>query len=232
MRIKTEGIFLGKVRFGDTGQILKIFTRDAGLRGFVSKSNRNKNSALSACHFPLAPLALSFDLRENRDLQFLSELSLLRPLPGIYDDPMRASVATFLAELLTRALEEHYVNEALFDLVLNSAERLSSENQFSSLHLETMMGMADCLGFAPDVSGIDDGFDLSEGVRCRNTEERKYVLSGPIAASFIRLAGKKEPVFSKQERTLLTEIMLDYFKLHLPHMRPVRSLEVIKAVFS
>jgi len=220
------------VRFGDTGQILKIFTREAGLRGFVSKGVRNKKSAHSACYFPLAPLVLSFDLRETRDLQFLSELSLLRPLPSIYEDPLRASVATFLAELLARALEEHYVNEALFDFVLNSIEHLSAEESFSSLHLHTMMGIADCLGFAPEVSGTGDGFDLSEGVRCRNAEGRKHVLSGPIAASFIRLAGKKETVFSKQERSLLTEIMLDYFKLHLPHMRPVRSLEVIKAVFS
>jgi len=232
MRINTAGIFLGKIRFGDNGQILKIFTREAGLLSFVTKGVRSKKSAIAACHFALAPLQIAFDFREKNDLQHPTEIGLLRALPALYDDPLRASVAGFVAEVMLRALEDRYVNEALFDFMLERTEHLANDPQVAALHLHILMGMAERLGFAPNIEGIDQSFDLSEGVRCRPDEGRQYAVHGATAEAFIRLAQcDTNAFFSKKERVELTDLMLDYFKLHLPHMRPVRSLEVIKAVF-
>jgi DNA repair protein RecO (recombination protein O) len=225
------GIFLGRIRIGDNTDILKIFTHHSGLISFVSKGARAKNNRISSLFRPLSRLHCSFRLRDNRELQFLQSAEALAPSEDalLGEHPVRGAVATFLAEVLVRAVEDGYRNEGLFDFLNEQISLLATEENFVNRHLICLLGLARVLGIEPESQGIGSGFHLSEGHPCPEDVQNPYVLRGPDAERFRACLTGRMPE-DRQSRSALTDHLILYFRLHLEHMRPLKSPEVLREV--
>ena len=100
-----------------------------------------------------------------------------------------------------------------------------------------MLNLTGFLGFYPDLSdNTRNGFDLLEGVYSDNYANKNVIYKNDFY-QFKKLLGinfdaVQEVSFSKEERQVVLQIIIQYFKLHLGNFRNPKSLQVLETVFS
>ena len=109
-----------------------------------------------------------------------------------------------------------------------------SEEDFVNLHLYFMMELTKYLGFEPQ-----NNFSVQESFfDCRNGNYTSMSLAFPLGlgkedsilfSEFLKINSLKTKLSNVQRRTLL-DILLAYYRLHIPGFNEIRSLEVLKEV--
>lgn len=183
MTESAEGFVLREIRYGDTASIVKIYTRDKGLRSFIVKglrpsggrsgrSSRNRQAKVGL--FPL--LELEFTYEERRESQTLYALRQFRPLgraQELYADVSKVCMLTFIAEVLGKCLAEGQADEGLYDFIAAFVQRLdAAEKPYGHYHIWFLLMLSRYLGCYPQVADVlydTPGlvFDLQEGRFCR-----------------------------------------------------------------
>jgi DNA repair protein RecO (recombination protein O) len=149
---KTTGIVLSSIRYKESSIIVKIFTRDLGLKSYLVNGVRSqaKNSKI-ALYQPLTILELVVYDKENSGLQRISEARLHRANQLIPFDFTRTGLALFMTEVISRSIYENYQNESLFDFLSESISLLDNQNiALSQFPLVFLIEKAKFLGFAPE----------------------------------------------------------------------------------
>lgn len=183
MTESAEGFVLREIRYGDTGSIVKIYTRDKGLRSFIVKGLRpsgarsaraSRNRQAKAALFPM--LELEFTYVERRESQTLYVLRQFRPTglaQGLYADVSKVCMLTFIAELLSKCLADGQADEALYDYIARFIRRLdAAEKPYGHYRVWFLLTLSRYLGCYPQVADVlydTPGlmFDLQEGRFCR-----------------------------------------------------------------
>lgn len=238
---KVRGIVLHHLNYGDSSIIVHLYTDLYGRQSVMIKGARGqrKNRTVSLYH-PLALLDIEFYYKENRDLQQIREARPITPLQGIISDPLKNTVALFLAEVLFRSLREIESNRALFDFLNTSIQYFDLIDQGASLfHLHFLTNLTRYLGFRPELPKEegDYWFDLESGkfsvikpfhamrLDPGATKQLQLLLETPVD----QLASLKIP---RKDRNLLIESLLDYYGLHLEGMGEVKSFAILKSIFA
>ena len=113
---KTAGIVLSSIRYKESSIIVKIFTRDLGLKPYLVNGVRTQgNKSKIALYQPMTLLDLVVYNKENSGLQRISEARLQRANQLIPFDFTRTGLAFFMTEVISRSIYENYQNETLFD---------------------------------------------------------------------------------------------------------------------
>ena len=109
---KTAGIVLSHIKYKDSSIIVRIFTRELGLKGYLVNGVRSlgKGSKI-ALYQPLTLLDLVVYDKENSGLQRISEAKIKHPQRLIPFDMIRTSLALFSTEVISRSILEGYQNE-------------------------------------------------------------------------------------------------------------------------
>ena len=121
---RSEAIILKGVKFGESSEILSIFTREMGKIKAVAKGKRRPKSHLAASLEPFKLSEIVFYFRPDRDLQLIKEAKVLRSFDGFREDYRKASLGFGLLELLEHALPEHTPHEKVFQMTLKAFEIL------------------------------------------------------------------------------------------------------------
>ena len=107
-----------------------MFTRQYGRLSFAVQLPRSPHAKLKKQYFqPLTLLNIEADIRQQANLQKISEVSLLSPLPSLLSEPSKLAIGLFVSEFLHYALRDEQQNEPLFDYVRSSIEWLDSREQ-------------------------------------------------------------------------------------------------------
>ena len=184
----TEGFVLREIRYGDTGSVVKIYTKDKGLRSFMVKGLRSsasssRNSRKKSAQSALLPLLeVEFTYIEKRESQTLYSLQQFRPCSGgsrLYADVAKTCMLTFVAELLSKCLAEEQADEALYASLSRFVWRLEeAEKPYGHYHIWFLLLLSRYLGCYPQtMTGVGLGattaqpavaqpecfFDLQEG---------------------------------------------------------------------
>src|SRR5690606_11414490 len=148
---KTNGIVINYIKYRETSIIVKIFTRELGLKSYLVNSiRREKSKAKIAFYQPLNLLDLVVYDREGNSLNRISETKLYYAFQRIPFDFYRSGVALFVGEVLGKAIYENYHNEDLFDFVQESVIYLDRETTNLSIYpLSFLLQLTVFLGFAP-----------------------------------------------------------------------------------
>lgn len=238
MLIKTEGIILQNVKYGDKKLILKVFTKQHGLVTFNAVASRSPNSKIKpASTLPLQLVELSFNSKLNKDIQQLLESNLLYVFDNVSKDFNKLTVAQFLNEILVKCIKEQHPNEELFDFIAASYKWFNeSREDYNNFHICFLFELSKYLGFEPhnnfDYQNIY--FDTREG------KFTTYSLGFPLGFDKMRsenflkvfdanLLGK--PI-GRIERNELLECLLAYFKMHVAGFNELRSYAVLKELFA
>jgi DNA repair protein RecO (recombination protein O) len=237
---KSRGIVLHQLKYADSGIVVQLYTLKFGRQSFLVKGMRKKKSGKHNALFqPLTILDLEFYYKESRDMQVIKEFSLHYSPADIFTDIKKTSVAIFLGEVLTSVLREETPNKDLFAFIEDSIIYFDGcgEN-FANFHIAFLAGLCSYLGFEPGLRpGPDDiYFDLINGtfvpVPPLHGNYAGREISDILAAFFSSsYDNSRKIVLNGTLRNEALGILVNYYSVHLPGLKKIRSLEVLKEVF-
>ena len=255
MKVKTEAIVLHSFKYGESKMIVDTFTKTHGRLSFVVPLPRSAHSKLKKQYFqPLTLLNIDADIQQQSQLQKISEASIAAPLPSLLSDPSKLAIALFICEFLYHALRDEQQNEPLFEYVCTSIQWLDQrESDFANFHLVFLMHLSRFLGFYPnldssryEVRGYEDRldrrgedslyFDLRAAEFCSLTSTHRDFLM-PQEAGRIRLLMRMDYAtmhlfrMGRADRNRILEIIIHYYRLHIPQFPELRSLPVLQELF-
>jgi DNA repair protein RecO (recombination protein O) len=238
---KTRGIVLHQAKYTDSGIIVHVYTHNHGRMSFIVKGARNKKAGRHTIFFqPMFILDLVIYYKESRSMQTIREFSVSYTPSDIHSNIKKSSVAIFLGEVLYSVLREESANEELFEFIEDSVVFFDNARQdYANFHLGFMAGLSSYLGFEPGSgSGRNDiYFDMLNGNFVSvppvhghyANPEISSILSDLFSASYNNL---KDIILTGSLRNEVLEVLVSYYSLHLPGLKKVKSLKVLKEVFS
>lgn len=226
---KTTGIVLNSIRYKESSLIVKIFTRELGLKSYLVNGVRTQGTKSKiALYQPMTLLDLVVYNKDNLGLQRISEARLQRANQLIPFDFTRTGLALFMTEVISRSIYENYQNETLFDFLRESICHLDSkEVGLSQFPLVFLIEKARFLGFAPEES---TGFLIESRSQPFTQEELK------MAEDYIQML--MEESFSCESsvplglRRKILDHLLDFYSQHLENPGPWKSLLILRQLLN
>jgi DNA repair protein RecO (recombination protein O) len=238
---KTRGIILHQIKYTDSGIIAQIYTRKFGRLSFLIRGMRNRKAGKHNILFqPMFILDMEIQHKDTREIQVLKEFSVAFTPFNIYSDIRKSSVAIFLGEILTSVLREESPHEDLFNFIEDSITYFENCSEgFANFHIAFLSGLSSYLGFEPALRVDNDHsyFDMSDGSFVQGrpmhnnyaSKEISDILANFFSSSY-ESAG--QIVLNGALRNEVLETIVKYYSLHLPGLKRIKSLEVLKEVFS
>ncbi|HMM12363.1 MAG TPA: DNA repair protein RecO [Bacteroidales bacterium] len=235
----SRGIVLQQLRYSESSLIVKLFSEQHGLLTFMVKGAYGKRSRLRPALFqPLNLLEFVATVQAHKDFQYFTEVAVDVPYHSIPGDPVKRTIALFLAELLSKTLLEQGPNPMLFGFVHSGLLWLDLQHDhFADFHLYFMLELSRHLGFYPRLQVEPDWqvFDLLDGTFRAKPASPNYFLEKEDAQLFRQLAETKLEDLAACRHTLaqrrrLLDILILYYQLHLPVFKGLQAHEVLRAV--
>lgn len=237
MLTKTRAIVLHSIKYGEQQLIVDMLTAELGRQSFICRMPTTQRGKLKKQLFqPLTMLELEADIRPQGGLQRLRDVRMSAPFSSIPFDARKLSIALFLAEFLLHVSRGEQRDGALFSYVEQSLQWLDgSTGGFANFHLVFMMRLSRFVGFFPNLDGYCQGavFDLRDGVFCSSPPQHSdFVESKEASLIGLLMRINYETMhlvrMSRQERNRATELILAYYRLHIPDFPELRSVAVLK----
>ncbi|MFN3999117.1 DNA repair protein RecO [Algoriphagus sp.] len=224
---KTSGLVLSSIRYKDTSIIVKIFTRELGLKSYLINGVRSmgKGSKM-ALYQPLTLLDLVVYNKENSGLQRISEAKLQRAHQRIPFDFSRTSIALFMTEVINRSIYENYQNESLYDFLSESVVFLDQEETvLAHFPLVFLIEKSKYLGFSPEDA---EGFILESDKQPFSHEELPLTLNylQTLVVEKYQCSGKVSGFLRRK----LLDHLLDFYAQQMENPSSFKSLTVIRQV--
>jgi DNA repair protein RecO (recombination protein O) len=145
-----------------------------------------------------------------------------------------------LGEVLTSVLKEESPHEEMFDFIEESIIYFEGCREgYANFHIAFLAGLSSFLGFEPGIKeNINDTyFDMLNGLFVPSPPVHGNYASPEVSALladfFVSSYDNINTItLSGALRNELLETLLRYYSLHLPGLKRIKSLEVLKEVFS
>ena len=241
MEVKTRAIVLQTIKYGDSQLIVDLFTEKLGRMSFVVRIPKSSKSKGRRQFFqPLMILNLEFDYRLKANLQKMKDVSISVPFIDIPYSPYKLSISMFLAELLVHATKGEQKGEPLFSFLMESILWLDqAQKGFSNFHIVFMIRLSAFLGFFPN---IEDGckgdyFDLVDGCFVAMVPTHSRYLGADDSLKMLNLLRLNYQTMhlyamSRIERNRCIEVLLLYYRIHVPGFPELKSFSVLKELFA
>ena len=135
---------------------------------------------------------------------------MAQPYSSIPFDARKLSITLFLADFLCYATRAEQQNNSLFAYIENSLQWLDGCNaSFANFHLVFLMRLTRFVGFFPNIDDYREGdcFDLNYD-----------------SMHLFRM--------SHDDRNRIIDVLLHYYRLHVPNFPELRSLAVLKQLWA
>ena len=236
---KIEGIVLQSVRYGDTSLIVRVFTRNFGLKSYMVKGVFNRTSKSRAALFQNLNLIQYVEAgKPNKStLGYLKDVQLSTIYQSIPFVMNKSAILMYVSELLTKTITEQEQNAALYDFIFRSLQWLDLvERDYANFPLFFTLELTRHLGFYPKTNH-ETGFcfDMMEGSFAHDYPIHPYYFDAETAALLTRFLNLgideacRLPFRASQRRELLDGLIV-FMRLHAPVMKDFRSHEVLKTV--
>lgn len=241
MLVKTEAIVLHAIKFGESRLIVDMFTREVGRVSFAVPIPKTSKGRLKKQYFqPMTLLEVECDVRQRDQLQKLKDARLLAAYASIPFSPEKLALSLFTAEFLCHALRAEQQNEPLFVYLYDSMQWLDMiDTGFANFHLTFLIRMSRFLGFYPNLDDYVRGciFDLRTATFSLQVPTHRDFLQPDDAQRIHTLMRMDFPTMhlfrlSRQERNRITEVLLHYYQLHIPQFPELKSLDVLKELWT
>ena len=239
-QMRSRGIVLHSLRYGDHRIIVDIFTETAGVVPFiVPQSHGGRNGMKASVWQPLALVEVAWQPDIKKNLQHPVELSLWQPWRTLTLNPKKIAIGLYLSEFLYHSLHREQENRPLFEFVVSALSWFDErDDQFVNFHIVFLLHLTRFLGFLPNVEDWEDGcfFDLQAASFTRVRPYHKYYLEPEEAAlvpKFLRMdvRSMRAVGLNRSLRQRALEIVSEFYRLHIPEFPESRSLEVLAEVF-
>jgi DNA repair protein RecO (recombination protein O) len=239
MLVNSRGIVLNTLRYSDSSVIARILTEHAGQRAFMVRVGKGRGAAGKLGQLqPLSIVNVAFDHDDRQGLRTPRSLERAEVMRSIPFDTVKSSIAIFMAEVLSRTLQEETADVRLFDFLHNSILLLDREERpCHNFHLAFLLQLSSFLGCEPTLDNdiALPYFDLREGVACAIAPLHPHYLEGTAKRAMEQLEasgmdGHALVQMNNDDRRTLLRALVDYYRLHLDGMREIRSHLVLEEV--
>lgn len=237
--VKTQAIVLHTFRYGENGHVVRLLTRSYGVLACMVKGSGRRSPLPAVLMQPLSLIDALIDVRPNRQFQFLRECAPDVLLDNVPSDPAKNGVAFFLCEFLYRALRQSPVDEELFDFVRRSVVVFDGADKgAANFHLVFLIKLTRFLGFFPNLSDYRAGafFDMGNSLFV-DARMDADTLDAPQTEAFVQLmrmdyANMRLFALSRTQRNDILDHILAYYRLHLPELGELKSLDVLRQLYA
>lgn len=241
MKQKMEFVALRTVRHNDRHSILSAYSLESGRVAFAIAAGAGREAVRRrALLMPLGIVECVADVMPGREVNVMHEPRALVPLTGLRCNPLKSSVAMFLAEVLGIVLRDGPPDRMLYNYIRRSIEVLDllPPDRTANFHICFLWGLGRFIGIEPYVGDYRPGmvFDMVDG--CFRTSaplHRHYLDPGQstFVASLARMTYSNMWMFrmSRNERNELLDGILRYYSLHNTGLKSMRSLDVLRELF-
>ena len=236
---KTRGIFLHAVKYSESSLICSIYTENFGRQTFIVNGVRSKTSAIKASIFqPLYLLDMEVYYTPGREMHRIKNARLEFPYSTVPFDIRKSTQVLFLAEILYKCLKEEEANSELFNFLYFSLTMLDLlDSGVSNFHIWFLFKLTRFLGINPsgENAEISNFFDLESGKFVSHEPSHNQFADKSLTTLFARLFGVdlsniESLGYTQNDRKLVLEKLLEYYKIHFGNLGEIKSLEVLKEV--
>ena len=240
MRQNTKGIVLHYTKYSETSLIVKIITKDTGLRSFIVKGIRKKKAKLNTNLLrPLSLLDMEVYTKGDSGDQLGQLINFSSCNVDSKEDFAKNAVVLFIAELLYKTIDEGDANVDCFNYLWRSTIELQKSNDYLNFHIVFMVNLTKYLGFFPNNENaiIGGRFNIVEGIFVLDEEPTDYCMSladSISLASLIPIAveNHQDVKLSHEKRNSLLDQLLLFYCAQLPNMKKINSHLVLREVMS
>jgi DNA repair protein RecO (recombination protein O) len=243
----TEAVVLHAFDYLESSRIIRLLTRDLGLRSALARGARSSRKRFGAALDLFAQGSVELDVKAGRDLDTLSSFDVIRTRSGIGADLARFAGASAIAEMLLR-FAQHDGDPELFDIASAAFDRIAavSGDAARTATIAAAWRILAALGFAPSLDACSEcGRDFATdevvlfsqsagGAVCERCASRARVGRKLPAAARLTLAAwvtsddDGAPLSDAEARAhqrLLREFVIE----HLSEGRPLKAFETWEA---
>lgn len=239
MNAKTAAIVLHSIKYSDSSSIITVYTKEFGRVSYMVYGAHKKKSTIRSSFFqPLSLVEMEVNHTPGKDIHRIREIKMDCVFVSIPYNPIKSALALFLSEILFRTLKQDDVDDALYLFLDNSIQQLDHcENGLANFHLVFMAKLTRYLGFEPnDDGGESRYFDLMNGVFLHERPiHNHYALPGLTSGLYkvlrVDYATMDSVVMSREARLEVLEMLIEYYRLHLPDFHGVQSIDVLHSLF-
>ncbi|WP_420316950.1 DNA repair protein RecO [Ekhidna sp.] len=225
MVVKSKGIVLGYLKYGDNSIIVRIFTEEYGYGSYIVNSIRSQKSKKSIGYFqPFSILDLVMYVKETRDLQRISEFKNNYPLHHLHTDSSKSAVTLFLTEVFSKLLQsEQSPNPQLFSFTEESIKKFDYlEEGVANFHLQFLLKVGPYLGYAVDE--IEHLFSSTEQTTPSSEEFHRM-------ESLMKEDYGTKIEMNRNSRNAILDAILNYYQHHA-HIPKPKSLEILRSILN
>lgn len=246
MTYTTDAIILRAFMFSDNKMMVDSLSREEGRTSYVLKTGKSRSTKNRQQIFqPLSILELTTEKKNNtNNLSTIKEAHVCTPFTSIPFDPYKLAISMFLAEFLCNVTWSERDSEVLYDYISESILWLDNASSgFSNFHLVFMMRLTRFVGFYPNMEDFHNGcsFDMLNGCFTETpvayeSAKRKDML-GPDDTqkmyTLMRMNYGNMHLFkmSRSERNRCLDVIIDFYRLHIPDFRDMKSLPILRELF-
>lgn len=234
MKSKGHGILLQKINYSETSLILKLYTAEKGIQSYLFQGGKKKKGNIL---LPLSVVEYEYYQRQDSDLGKLTLIDPTFVFQEIPFDPIKSSMAFFVAEVLFKVLKSTDTEQELFSFLVNEIAFLDHTDEITNYLLWYSLELSKHLGFYPQqAAGEAKYFDLEEGEFLNYAPSGHiYIKDDSILILNKLLDFEKEEFLAQQlsseNRKLILQHLMSYYKFHVEGFKELKSLEVIEQIF-
>lgn len=240
MLIKTKAVVLRTVKYGERQLIVDLLTEQAGrVSCIVSMPKTAAGKNRKQLYQPLTILDIEYDDRQQGQLHRIREVRIATPYSSIPFDAYKLPIALFLAEFLHYATRDEQQNAPLFAFVSSSLAWLdAAERPVPNFHLVFIMRLAHYIGFYPNLDDYHDGcvFDLRNAVFTSQPPLHSDYVGAEESSHLQQLMRMQYATMhlfrlSRSQRNRILELLLTYYRLHVPAFPELHSTAIVQELF-
>lgn len=233
-------ISLRTIRYNDRHSIVTAYSLERGRMAFLQPAGAGREaSRRRALMMPLGLVEGVADLRPGRDIHTLGQTRSLAPLTSVRANPIKASIAIFIAEVLTAVIRDSQADENLWHFIEQSILTLDTlpGPAVTNFHICFLFRLGRMLGIEPDMTTFAHGrlFDMNEGVFRSDIFSRSDYLDARESNALAMLArmtyfNMHRYRFSRSERNDVVDGIVRYYSAHYTSLQALKSLDVLRSL--
>lgn len=241
--VKTEAIVLSKMNYGDTSKIVSLYTKDYGKMSAIVKGARNSKSKIGFQVDLFNYLQLVLYLKEQRELQLISNVDVINHFPLIKEDFEKIQFSNAILELIKNLTQENDSNEKLFRALVKILILINEGKEKPNiLFARFLIFFLKELGFELQIEKCsicrkkivingEISLNFGLGMLCQDCGEnhlKSAIITNEQFQLLICLSTKKNLTAELNLLIPKTIKMLEnYLKFHIPDFKGIQSLKLI-----
>lgn len=235
-------IVLSTLKYSEDKLIVNALSRSAARVTLLVRMAHSQRAAVRHTIFqPLSVLEVQWEASAKATMFKPKAARAAVPLMSMQSDPVKATVAMFLAEFLSHVTRTEFDGGLLYDYIVYALQWFdAAEKDYANFHLVFLMRLSRFLGIDPNLNADDTPllyFDLQDGTFSAVRPAHAYYIEGADAAALPtlwRMNFGTMQLFrlSGAQRSRILQAIVTYYRLHLPGIPELKSLDVLRAVFT